>query len=143
MLYFGTPVVLLSTENDDATNEPAKFDAAGLRPQPSHHVRPPRVADCPLRMEARAVRIRTDASGGFGIVVPGTQHVDPGACRSFRPETAAPCDAAPASPARHAGIKPVDLGTPLSTTDNQEGRWQRRRRTPRPSTLAGRWLAPT
>jgi flavin reductase (DIM6/NTAB) family NADH-FMN oxidoreductase RutF len=163
ILYFGTPVVLLSTENDDATSnlapmssawalghvvvlglgaegqsahnlatrpdmvinlpsphqweaverlapltgrypvpahkrdrfryEPAKFEAAGLRPQPSDHVRPPRVADCPLQLEARAGRIQTDAGGGFliveayvlavhadgRIVVPGTRHIDPGA----------------------------------------------------------------
>jgi flavin reductase (DIM6/NTAB) family NADH-FMN oxidoreductase RutF len=163
ILYFGTPVVLLSTENDDATinlapmssawalghvvvlglgaegqsarnlctrpemvinlpsprqweaverlasltgrfpvpahkrdqfrHEPAKFEAAGLRTQPSDHVRPPRVADCPLQLEARALRIQTDAGGDFfiveahvvavhadsRIVVPGTQHIDPGA----------------------------------------------------------------
>jgi len=163
ILYFGTPVVLLSTENDDGSAnlapmssawalgwtvvlglgtdgqsgrnlaarpdlvvnlpaaaqwraverlapltgrrrvpadqrdrfryEPAKFAAAGLRPQPSTLVRPPRVADCPLQLEARATRIRTAAAGGFlvveaevvavhadaGIVVAGTDHVDPAA----------------------------------------------------------------
>jgi flavin reductase (DIM6/NTAB) family NADH-FMN oxidoreductase RutF len=161
VLYFGTPVVLLSTENDDASanlapissawalghvvvlglgrdgqsadnlasrpemvinfpaahqweaverlapltgrhpvpvqkrdrfrHEPAKFEAAGLRPQPSQHVRPPRVADCPLQLEARAAHVRADAGGDFliveahvlavhadaRIVVPGTNHVDP------------------------------------------------------------------
>jgi flavin reductase (DIM6/NTAB) family NADH-FMN oxidoreductase RutF len=69
-----------------------KFGAAGLTPQPSEVVRPPRVAECPLQLEARAVRIRADTTGEFFIaevevvrvhadprlVVPGTQHVDPG-----------------------------------------------------------------
>ncbi|GAA2703543.1 flavin reductase family protein [Micromonospora olivasterospora] len=71
--------------------EPAKFEAAGLRPAPSQHVRPPRVADCPLQLEARAARIHPDTTGEHliveahvlavhadaRIVVPGTDHVDP------------------------------------------------------------------
>jgi flavin reductase (DIM6/NTAB) family NADH-FMN oxidoreductase RutF len=74
-------------------HEPAKFDAAGLVAEPSDLVRPPRVAGCPIQLEARTARIRTDASGGFliaeahvlrvhaapAIVVPGTQHIDPAA----------------------------------------------------------------
>jgi flavin reductase (DIM6/NTAB) family NADH-FMN oxidoreductase RutF len=163
ILYFGTPVVLLSTENDDGSAnlapmssawalghvvvlglgaggqsahnlasrpdmvinlptacqwgaverlapltgrhpvpahkrdrfryEPAKFEAAGLRPQLSEHVRPPRVAECPLQMEARATHIRTDTSKEFliveaqilavhadaRIVMPGTNHINPAA----------------------------------------------------------------
>jgi flavin reductase (DIM6/NTAB) family NADH-FMN oxidoreductase RutF len=163
ILYFGTPVVLLSTENDDGSPnlapmssawalgrvvvlglgkdgqtghnlasrpdmvinlpaahqweaverlapltgrhpvpahkrdrfrfEPEKFRASGLRPQPSEFVRPPRVADCPLQMEARATHIRRDTDGEFlvveaqvlavhaeaSIVVPGTDHINPGA----------------------------------------------------------------
>lgn len=73
--------------------EPAKFAAAGLRPEPSDLVRPPRVADCPLQLEARAARVQADVTGAFliveaavlkvhadpRIVVPGTQHVDPAA----------------------------------------------------------------
>ncbi|UBU08730.1 flavin reductase family protein [Nonomuraea gerenzanensis] len=73
--------------------EPDKFGAAGLRPEPSDGVRPPRVAECPLQFEARAQRVRRDASASFVIVealvtavhadprlvVPGTQHVDPAA----------------------------------------------------------------
>ncbi|MEV6318613.1 flavin reductase family protein [Streptomyces sp. NPDC051776] len=69
-----------------------KFAAAGLRPEPSELVRPPRVAECPIQLEARAARVRTDATGAFviveaqvlkvhadpRIVVPGSQHVDPG-----------------------------------------------------------------
>ena len=71
--------------------EPAKFDAAGLCPVPAELVRPPRVAECPIQLEARAARVRLDSAGDFLIVeahvlrvhadprlvVPGTQHVDP------------------------------------------------------------------
>jgi flavin reductase (DIM6/NTAB) family NADH-FMN oxidoreductase RutF len=161
ILYFGTPVVLLSTENEDGTFnlapmssawalgqmivlglgtdgqtarnlrgrgdlvinvpapaqwdaverlapltgrspvpeskrgafrfEPEKFAAAGLRPEPSELVRPPRVAECPLQLEARAVESNPGIGAEFLIVqaaalrvhadprilVPGTQHVDP------------------------------------------------------------------
>lgn len=73
--------------------EPDKFGAAGLRPEPSHTVRPPRVAGCPLQLEARTARLRLDVSDAFviveavvqkvhadpRIVVPGTDHVDPAA----------------------------------------------------------------
>ncbi|MFB7636281.1 flavin reductase family protein [Streptomyces sp. NPDC056149] len=73
--------------------EPDKFAAAGLRPERSKLVRPPRVAECPLQMEARAARVQADASGTFlivearvlkvhadpRIVIPGSQHVDPAA----------------------------------------------------------------
>lgn len=37
--------------------EPRKFEAADLTPQPSVRVRPPRVAECPLQLEARVRRI--------------------------------------------------------------------------------------
>ncbi|MEU1468898.1 flavin reductase family protein [Streptomyces sp. NPDC005761] len=71
--------------------EPDKFAAAGLTPVPSETVRTPRVAECPLQLEARARRISPDAEGHFlivecgvtrvhadrNIVVPGTQHIDP------------------------------------------------------------------
>ncbi|MFI8849835.1 flavin reductase family protein [Streptomyces sp. NPDC053499] len=73
--------------------EPDKFAAAGLTGEPSQLVRPPRVAECPLQLEARAERVRPDVAGGFviveaavckvhadpGIVVPGTDHIDPAA----------------------------------------------------------------
>ncbi|MEV3981440.1 flavin reductase family protein [Nonomuraea sp. NPDC049758] len=73
--------------------EPDKFGAAGLRPEPSQTVRPPRVAECPLQLEAAAARITPNESEDFviveavvrrvhadpRIVVPGTQHVDPSA----------------------------------------------------------------
>jgi len=71
--------------------EPEKFAAAGLRPEPSELVRPPRVGECPLQLEARAADVRPGVEGNFlivqaevlrvhadpRIVVPGTQHVDP------------------------------------------------------------------
>ncbi|MEU3554594.1 flavin reductase family protein [Streptomyces fragilis] len=73
--------------------EPDKFAAAGLTCEPSHLVRPPRVAGCPIQLEARAERVRPDVSGDFlivetvvrkvhadsRIVVPGTDHIDPAA----------------------------------------------------------------
>jgi len=71
--------------------EPGKFAAAGLRPEPSEVVRPPRVAECPLQMEARAADMQPGVTGEFlviqaqvlkvhadpRIVVPGSQHIDP------------------------------------------------------------------
>ncbi|MGW5128419.1 flavin reductase family protein [Streptomyces sp. NPDC004069] len=68
-----------------------KFAASSLQPEPSELVRPPRVAECPLQLEARAARAQPDVAGGFLVVeahvlkvhadprmvVPGTQHVDP------------------------------------------------------------------
>ncbi|MFG2222271.1 flavin reductase family protein [Streptomyces sp. NPDC048644] len=73
--------------------EPDKFAAAGLTCAPSQLVRPPRVAECPLQLEACAQRVRPDVSGDFviveaavhkvhadsRIVVPGTDHIDPAA----------------------------------------------------------------
>ncbi|MEV3870332.1 flavin reductase family protein [Streptomyces sp. NPDC049906] len=73
--------------------EPDKFAAAGLRPQPSELVRPPRVAECPMQWEARVARAQPDSSGDFliveaqvlkvhadpRIVVSGSQHIDPAA----------------------------------------------------------------
>jgi len=72
--------------------EADKFNAAGLSSVPSVTVGPPRVAECPLQFEGEAVNLGTGAAGGFvivevavrrvhaavGIVVPGTDHVDPG-----------------------------------------------------------------
>jgi flavin reductase (DIM6/NTAB) family NADH-FMN oxidoreductase RutF len=140
ILYFGTPVVLLSTENEDGSfnlapissawalgrtvviglgregqtacnlgrrpdlvlSLPApdqwpaverldKFATAHMTSEPSHLVRPPRVAGCPIQLEARAERVQPDVSGDFviveavvrkvhadsRIVVPGTDHIDP------------------------------------------------------------------
>lgn len=71
--------------------EPDKFAAAGLTPQASVRVRPPRVAQCPLQLEARVVQRTPSADGSFwtveaevlhvhadpAVTVPGTQHVDP------------------------------------------------------------------
>ncbi|MFE7129471.1 flavin reductase family protein [Streptomyces sp. NPDC057638] len=77
----------------DCRFEPDKFAAAGLTSEPSHLVRPPRVAGFPIQLEARAERVRPDASGEFvivealvrkvhadsRIVIPGTGHIDPAA----------------------------------------------------------------
>ncbi|MFD4255869.1 flavin reductase family protein [Amycolatopsis thermoflava] len=74
-------------------HEPNKFAVSGLRPAESDLVRPPRVADCPIALEARVAEVGEDWGGGFVVVqaevlrvhcdarlvVPGTQHVDPGA----------------------------------------------------------------
>jgi flavin reductase (DIM6/NTAB) family NADH-FMN oxidoreductase RutF len=76
---------------DQFRYEPAKFAAAGLTPVPAELVRPPRVAECPLQLEARAARVQPAAAGSFvvveaevlrvhaaaDIVVSGTDHVDP------------------------------------------------------------------
>lgn len=76
---------------DPAGAECGKFAAAGLRPQPSELVRPPRVAECPLQMEARAADLRPGVTEEFlviqaqvlkvhadpRVVVPGSQHIDP------------------------------------------------------------------
>ncbi|MER7209432.1 MULTISPECIES: flavin reductase family protein [Streptosporangium] len=73
--------------------EPDKFAAAGVTGEPSHLVRPPRVAGCPIQLEARAERVRPDLFEDFliveavvckvhadsRIVVPGTDHIDPAA----------------------------------------------------------------
>ncbi|MFJ1731234.1 flavin reductase family protein [Streptomyces sp. NPDC088254] len=74
-------------------HEPDKFAAAGLTPQPAEVVRPPRVAECPLQLEASVTQMTPGGGGEFRIVecevvrvharddlvVPGTQHVDPSA----------------------------------------------------------------
>ncbi|MEU5646200.1 flavin reductase family protein [Streptomyces milbemycinicus] len=82
-----------STKAKGCRFEPDKFGAAGLHEEPSDVVRPPRVAECPVQLEACAERVRPDVAGGFviveavvrkvhadpRIVVPGTDHVDPAA----------------------------------------------------------------
>jgi len=76
-----------------------KFGCAGLTPLPSERVAPPRIAECPLQLEARLVAAHAAHDGGEGvplpqfailetrvlrthahhdIVVDGTQHVDTG-----------------------------------------------------------------
>jgi flavin reductase (DIM6/NTAB) family NADH-FMN oxidoreductase RutF len=72
-------------------HERDKFAAAGLTPAPADLVRPPRVAECDLQVEAR-VRALTPGGGGRflsaecevlrvhaaeRVVVPGTHHIDP------------------------------------------------------------------
>ncbi|TVZ90424.1 flavin reductase family protein [Streptomyces sp. BK340] len=80
-----------SSKPKDCRFEPDKFAAAGLTSEPSHLVRPPRVAGCPIQLEARAERVQPDVSWNFviveavvckvhadsRIVVPGTDHIDP------------------------------------------------------------------
>lgn len=48
--------------------EADKFAAAGLTPQDSDLVAPPRVAECPVHLEARVVRVHDPRSGEFAIV---------------------------------------------------------------------------
>jgi flavin reductase (DIM6/NTAB) family NADH-FMN oxidoreductase RutF len=75
-------------------HEADKFAAAGLTPQPAETVRPPRVAECPLQLEATVREMRPGGADGHfrivecevlrvhadpSVVVPGTQHVDPSA----------------------------------------------------------------
>jgi flavin reductase (DIM6/NTAB) family NADH-FMN oxidoreductase RutF len=72
--------------------EPDKFEAAGLTPQPSELVGPPRVVECPLQLEAQIVAfhqlaedahcvearvVRVHASPE--IVIDGSSHIDPNA----------------------------------------------------------------
>ncbi|WP_308122249.1 flavin reductase family protein [Streptomyces sp. TRM70350] len=68
-----------------------KFAAAGLTPVDSDVVRPPRVAECGLQLEARAVGLTAGGEGLFfsvecevlrvhadeRVVIPGTHHIDP------------------------------------------------------------------
>lgn len=79
--------------------EPRKFAAAGLTEQTSKTVRPPRIAECPLQLEAKITAIHEPATrpdGAYfriveahvqrvhalsGVVTPGTSHVDPGQWR--------------------------------------------------------------
>jgi flavin reductase (DIM6/NTAB) family NADH-FMN oxidoreductase RutF len=72
--------------------EPRKFEAAGLTPQPSELVNPPRVRECRLQLEAtvtditligpdrRAAAIEAQVVGvhaAADLVLPGTDHIDP------------------------------------------------------------------
>jgi hypothetical protein len=79
--------------------EPRKFDAAGLTEQDSETVKPPRIAECPLQLEAKVTAIHEPAThpdGAYfriaeaqvqrvhalsGVVKPGTSHIDPGQWR--------------------------------------------------------------
>lgn len=71
--------------------EPLKFERAGLHPVDSELVSPPRVAEAPLQLETRVLRVTPAVTGEFGIVeaevvrvhaaleiaVDGTDHLDP------------------------------------------------------------------
>jgi flavin reductase (DIM6/NTAB) family NADH-FMN oxidoreductase RutF len=77
---------------DKFRHEPRKFEAAGLMPQASRAVAPPRVRECPLQLEAKVTAIRKIGPHQTAacvetevlrvhayreIVVAGTNHVDP------------------------------------------------------------------
>lgn len=49
-------------------HEPDKFAAAGLTPQPSELVAPPRVAECLLQFEARVRRLTPGLDGSYDMV---------------------------------------------------------------------------
>lgn len=79
--------------------EPDKFSASGFTPQPSELVAPPRIAQCPIQLEAKLVASH-DPGGNWpaerpeafqimeakvvrvhahrDIVIPGTNHIDTG-----------------------------------------------------------------
>ncbi|NTX34699.1 flavin reductase family protein [Myxococcus sp. CA033] len=77
-------------------HEPRKFERAGLTPLPSDTVAPPRVAECPLQLEAVLLSARrssptpevpepsfviaelrvTRVHAHESVTVPGTQHID-------------------------------------------------------------------
>jgi flavin reductase (DIM6/NTAB) family NADH-FMN oxidoreductase RutF len=76
-------------------HEPRKFEAAGLTPIAAETVKPPRIAECPLQLEATVTAIHEPATRPDGehfriiethvqrvhalssIVKPGTNHIDP------------------------------------------------------------------
>jgi flavin reductase (DIM6/NTAB) family NADH-FMN oxidoreductase RutF len=75
--------------------EPRKFEAAGLTPVAAETVKPPRIAECPLQLEAKVTAIHQPATRPDGehfriveahvqrvhalasIVKPGTSYIDP------------------------------------------------------------------
>ncbi len=75
--------------------EPHKFQATGLTPTVAETVKPPRIAECPLQLEAKVTAIHEPATRPDGeyfrivethvervhasssIVKPGTNHIDP------------------------------------------------------------------
>lgn len=75
---------------DSYRYEPRKFESAGLSPITSDTVAAPRVAECPVQLEARVSGLHEPKEGGFTIVetqvqrvhveqalaVPNSQHID-------------------------------------------------------------------
>ncbi len=55
--------------------EKDKFGAAGLHPLASELVRPPRVAECPVQIEARVADLRLDSADDFVIAEAATLRV--------------------------------------------------------------------
>lgn len=78
------------SKSDRFRFDPDKFAAAGLTPTTSDCVAPPRVAECPVHLEARLIRVHDPESGEFAIVetevvrvharsdivIDGTSHID-------------------------------------------------------------------
>jgi flavin reductase (DIM6/NTAB) family NADH-FMN oxidoreductase RutF len=92
-LLTGTPEVPPFKRQRGYRYEPDKFGAAGLTPQPSEVVSPPRVLECPIQLEGEVLAAhRIGGPDGTGsaievavrrvhvqeeLVIPGTDHVDP------------------------------------------------------------------
>ncbi|MFF1542615.1 flavin reductase family protein [Streptomyces sp. NPDC058291] len=93
-LLTGAPVVPEHKQRKGYRYEPDKFAAAGLSPMPSLVVSAPRVAECPVQLEARVTRTHPFEEEDSGLVaietrvvrvhveeellVPGNQrHIDP------------------------------------------------------------------
>ncbi|MEO6116181.1 MAG: flavin reductase family protein [Pseudolysinimonas sp.] len=55
--------------------EPRKFEASGLTPERSEVVKPPRVKECPIQLEATVVAMHSSTSQTFVIVETDVQRV--------------------------------------------------------------------
>jgi flavin reductase (DIM6/NTAB) family NADH-FMN oxidoreductase RutF len=92
-LLTGSSTLSLHKIETGYRHEPRKFDAAGLTPQPSDLVRPDRVQECPIQLEAtvvgsypidsesaRAAAVHVEVQRAHiadEVRLPGTDHVDP------------------------------------------------------------------
>jgi flavin reductase (DIM6/NTAB) family NADH-FMN oxidoreductase RutF len=86
-----------ATKPSGCRYEPDKFAAAGLTPEPSRQVRPPRLAECPLQLEAQAVRVRPDSTDSFVVIEAAVRkvHADPSSYPA--PTTSTPQPGPPSS----------------------------------------------
>jgi flavin reductase (DIM6/NTAB) family NADH-FMN oxidoreductase RutF len=50
-----------------------KFDTAGFTAAPSHLVKPPRIAECPLQLEARMLSVHAPSAGEDGWCIVETE----------------------------------------------------------------------
>lgn len=121
--------------------EPRKFERAGLTPVPSELVAAPRVAEVPIQLEARVLKVTDAVTGEFGIVeaevirvhaaheivVDGTNHLDP---EAWHPLLYA---------YRHFFDRGVEVGwtrkSPLVSLPDSVERWERSGGTWRVSSL--------